>query len=103
MAYTGGRIVKVSMETVEHIANLARLKLTQGEKERLTVDMEQIISYVDKLKEIDTSNVRQTDHIIDLKNVFREDKIESSYPRDKILMNAPEKEKGCFKVPKIME
>lgn len=95
--------MKITKETIEHVANLARLNLTDEEKSTLVSDMEQIISYVDKLNELDTSNVKPTDHVIPISNVFREDKAEPSFPREKILANAPSSEDGCFKVPKIVE
>jgi len=95
--------VKISKDIIEHVANLARLNLTEEEKSALASDMEQIISYVDKLNELDTSNVEPTNHVIPITNVFREDKAEASYPREKILANAPSSQDGCFKVPKIVE
>lgn len=95
--------MKITKETIEHVANLARLNLNEEEKSMLTLDMEQIISYVDKLNELDTSEVKPTDHVIPISNVFREDKSEPSYPREKVLANAPSSEDGCFKVPKIVE
>ncbi|WP_010252343.1 Asp-tRNA(Asn)/Glu-tRNA(Gln) amidotransferase subunit GatC [Acetivibrio cellulolyticus] len=95
--------MKITKDTIEHVANLARLNLTEDEKSKLTLDMEQIISYVDKLNELDTSKVKPTDHVIPISNVFREDEAKPSYPREKILENAPSSEDGCFKVPKIVE
>ncbi len=95
--------MKITKDTIEHIANLARLKLTESEKNRLTLDMEKILSYVDKLNELDTSDVKPTNHVSPVNNVFREDQSVPSYDRDKILMNAPSKEDGCFKVPRIVE
>ena len=95
--------MKITKDTIEHVANLARLNLTEDEKARLTLDMENIISYVDKLNELDTSNVKPTDHVIPVRNVFREDNVEPSYSKEKILANAPVQEEGCFKVPKIVE
>ncbi|HOP99298.1 MAG TPA: Asp-tRNA(Asn)/Glu-tRNA(Gln) amidotransferase subunit GatC [Acetivibrio clariflavus] len=95
--------MKISKDIIEHVANLARLNLTEEEKSALASDMEQIISYVDKLNELDTSNVEPTNHVIPITNVFREDKAEASYPREKILANAPSSQDGCFKVPKIVE
>lgn len=95
--------MKITKETIEHVANLARLNLSEEEKSTLALDMEQIISYVDKLNELDTSQVEPTNHVIPISNVFREDKSEASYPREKILANAPSSENGCFKVPKIVE
>jgi len=95
--------MKVTRETIQHVAHLARLNLTETEKERLTSDMEKIISYVDKLNELDTSGILPMEHVIPIRNVLREDKAEKSYDREKILSNAPLSEDGCFKVPKVVE
>ena len=95
--------MKITKITIEHVANLARLNLTEEEKSMLTLDMEQIISYMDKLKELDTSEVKPTAHVMPISNVFREDKSEPSYLREKILASAPLTKDGCFKVPKIVE
>ncbi len=95
--------MKVTKETIEHVADLARLNLTETEKERLTSEMEKIISYVDKLNELDTSDIKPMEHVIPIRNVFREDRAEKSADREKILANAPVSEDGCFKVPKVVE
>ncbi|MBZ4646779.1 MAG: glutamyl-tRNA(Gln) and/or aspartyl-tRNA(Asn) amidotransferase, subunit [Clostridia bacterium] len=95
--------MKITKEQVEHVANLARLNLTEDEKERLTGEMENIIAFADKLNELDTSGVEPTAHAIPIQNVFREDIVGPSYDREKILANAPSREDGCFKVPKIVE
>ena len=95
--------MKVTKETIEHVANLARLNISEQEKEKLTTEMESIISYVDKLNELDTSGIMPTAHVIPVKNVFREDKVAKSFDREKILSNAPSAEDGCFKVPKVVE
>jgi aspartyl-tRNA(Asn)/glutamyl-tRNA(Gln) amidotransferase subunit C len=95
--------VKAYRETIEHIADLARLNLSDNEMEKLTSEMGNIIGFFDKLNELDTSNVKPMEHVIPIRNVFREDHVSQSYDRDKILANAPVKEDGCFKVPKIVE
>jgi aspartyl-tRNA(Asn)/glutamyl-tRNA(Gln) amidotransferase subunit C len=95
--------MKVTRETIEHVANLARLNLAEHEKEKLTTEMADIISWVDKLNELDTTGVEPKAHVIPIHNVFREDVIGQSYDRDKILANAPAKEEGCFKVPRVVE
>ena len=95
--------MKVTRDIIEHVANLARLNLTEEEKDKMTSEMENIISYVDKLNELDTSNVKPMEHVIPIKNVFREDKVDKSYDIDRILANAPSQEDGCFKVPKVVE
>ncbi len=95
--------VKITKEQVEHVAKLARLNLTEAEKERLTGEMENIIAFADKLNELDTSGIEPTAHVIPIQNVFREDVVKPSFDREKILANAPTKEDGCYKVPKIVE
>lgn len=95
--------MKVTRETIEHVAGLARLNITETEKDKLTLEMENILSWVDKLNELDTSGVKPMEHVIPLKNVLREDKVEKSYDRDIMLANAPSHEDGCFKVPKVVE
>jgi len=59
--------MKVDKETIEYVANLARLRLSEKEKEKLALDLESIISYVDKLNELDTSKIIPTDHVIPIK------------------------------------
>lgn len=95
--------MKITMDTIEHIAELANLNLTEEDKTRLIFDLEQIISYMDKLNELDTSEVKPTEHVIGITNVFREDVAKPSYPREKMMENAPSKEGGFFKVPKVVE
>ena len=95
--------MKVTRDTIEHIAGLARLNITEAEKDKLTLEMENILSHVDKLNELDTSGIKPMEHVIPLKNVLREDKVEKSYDRDIMLANAPSSEDGCFKVPKVVE
>lgn len=95
--------MKITQEIIEHIADLARLNLTDSEKEKLTHEMANIVAYVDKLNELDTSNVEPTSHVKPVYNVFREDKVKDSYDREKILANAPSADEGCFKVPRVVE
>lgn len=95
--------MKITKETIEHVANLARLNLNDEEKKKLTAEMAGIISYVDKLNELDTSDISPTAYANQKRNVFRDDDVEKSYDREKILANAPSTENGCFKVPKVVE
>jgi len=95
--------MKISESTIKHVASLARLKLSDTEIDKLKIDMENIISYVDKLNELDIEDVEPTAHIMPLSNVMREDIVEESYQRDELLENAASKDDGCFKVPKIVE
>ncbi|MDP4095114.1 MAG: Asp-tRNA(Asn)/Glu-tRNA(Gln) amidotransferase subunit GatC [Bacillota bacterium] len=95
--------MKITQDIIEHIADLARLNLSEAEKEKLTIEMANIVAYVDKLNELDTTDVPPTSHVKPVHNIFREDIAGKSYDRDKILANAPSHEEGCFKVPKVVE
>jgi aspartyl-tRNA(Asn)/glutamyl-tRNA(Gln) amidotransferase subunit C len=88
---------------IEHAVLLARLKLTESEKEFFPEQVERIISYMDQLNELDTSSVEPTAHILPLKNVFREDDITESLPQDKAMHNAPKRDGSFYRVPKIIE
>lgn len=88
---------------IDHIALLARLELTDEEKGLFSKQVGSIIKYVDKLNELDIEDVEPTAHVLPIKNVFREDELRESLPREKTLQNAPRKSDGFFRVPKIIE
>jgi len=96
---TGSVFVKISKDSVKHIAQLARIELTEDEIDKMSKDMEVVLSYMDKLNELDTHDVEPAEHIVRVKNVLRDDNTEVSLCRDKLLSNAPSEEKGYFKVP----
>jgi len=95
----------ISKKDVEHVARLARLALSDEEKERYTTQMGSILEYIEKLKAINTDGVEPTAHPWPVTNVWREDKAEllQGVTRDELLQNAPEKEGPFFKVRKVME
>ncbi|HHY46109.1 MAG TPA: Asp-tRNA(Asn)/Glu-tRNA(Gln) amidotransferase subunit GatC [Firmicutes bacterium] len=93
----------MSRRDVEHVANLARLELDEGEKESFTRQLASIIEYADKLKQLDTDQVSPTAHPMPLRNVFREDEVRPSLPVEEALKNAPDRSGSFFKVPRIME
>jgi len=95
--------MKITRQEVEHVALLARLKVSETEKERFTTQLNSILEYMDKLKELDTSQVEPTFHAATRKNVFREDRALPSSPQDLTLSNAPDGDRGFFRVPKIIE
>jgi aspartyl-tRNA(Asn)/glutamyl-tRNA(Gln) amidotransferase subunit C len=95
--------MKISGQEVEHVALLARLKFSEAEKERFTTQLNNILEYMDKLKELDTSQVEPTFHAVTRKNIFREDQVLPSSPQDLTLSNAPDGDRGFFRVPKIIE
>jgi aspartyl-tRNA(Asn)/glutamyl-tRNA(Gln) amidotransferase subunit C len=95
--------MKISKQEVEHVAKLARLDLSEGEKDKLTDQLSNILTYVEKLNELDTAGVEPTAHVLDIKNVMRDDVAAPSLPQERALANAPEKAAGHYKVPKIIE
>ncbi len=92
----------ITIQDVERIAQLARLEFTREEKEKLTHQMNQILTYMEKLNEIDTTNVEPLSHVIELNNVFRDDAVQPSSPRQEMLQNAPDHTEEFFKVPKVI-
>ncbi len=92
----------LSREEVLHVAELARLSLSPEEIELFTVQLNEILEYVEKLQELDTSGVAPLAHVIPLCNVFREDQARESLPLDAVLENAPAREDGNFLVPRII-
>ena len=95
--------MKISRTEVEHVALLARLKFNESEKELYTTQLNSILAYMDKLKELDTIRVEPTFHAVSRKNVFREDVVLPSAPQELSLSNAPDGNRGFFRVPKIIE
>lgn len=95
--------MKITKQEVEHVAALARLELSEQEKETFTGQMSSILTYVEKLNELDTKGVAPTSHVLDIHNVMREDRPEASLPQERALANAPDKAAGHYRVPKIIE
>jgi aspartyl-tRNA(Asn)/glutamyl-tRNA(Gln) amidotransferase subunit C len=88
---------------IDHVALLARLRLSDEEKNLFSGQLGDILKYIDKLNELDTSKVEPTAHILPVKNVFREDKPRPSLPRDEVLANAPDAADGFYRVPRIID
>ncbi len=88
---------------IEKVARLARLELSEEEKEIFGNQMEQILTYMDQLNRLDTSGVEPTSHAIPIYNVFRDDEVKPSFPHEEVLAIAPDEEEGHFKVPRIIE
>ena len=95
--------MRLSCEEVEHIAELAKLGLTEEEKERFSQQLSAILEYAQMLQELDTEAIPPTAQVITLQNVMRPDEVRPSFPREDILANAPAAEKGCFKVHAVLE
>lgn len=88
---------------VTHVATLANLPLTSVEKEKFKKQLTETLSYVESLNEVDTKNVKPTDHVTGLENVTREDKSEPSLTQKEALSNTTSKYNGFVKVPAIFE
>ena len=94
--------MKISTEEVTYVAKLARLNLAGDEVEAMTTQLDRILSYVEKLNELDTEQVQPTTHAIEVQNAFRDDKIKDSLGREASLQNAPQHNNESFVVPKII-
>ena len=93
----------ISDETIEYVGILAKLELSEEEKEQAKKDMGSKLDYIDKLNELDTSNVEPMSHVFPVHNVFREDVVVNGDDRENILKNAPEEKDGSFSVPKTVD
>lgn len=92
----------VTIQDVEHVAALARLSFSEEEKLMLTHQLNDILRYMEQLNTLDTSGVDPLSHVIPLQNVFREDTLQPSLPREEALKNAPASNGQFFKVPKVI-
>lgn len=88
---------------IDHAAMLARLNISESEKKLFAGQVQSIIDYIEKLNELDTTSIEPTAHILPISNVFREDILRDSLPRDKALQNAPQKDEDFYRVPRIIE
>ena len=94
---------QITDETIEYVSILAKLKLDEKGRQNAKEDMQQMLDYVDKLNDLDTSKVEPMSHIFPLKNVFREDVVTNGDGREAMLANAPEAEDDQYVVPITIE
>lgn len=92
----------ITKEDVEHIAWLAHIELTEEEKEIFVEQFNRILEFFRKIDEVNTENVPPTYHVIDITNVFRDDEVKESLPKEEALKNAPRREDSFFKSPRIV-
>ena len=92
----------LTIADVEHVAALARLGLSDAEKERLRDQLSSILEHIDALSEVDTDAVPPTASVIPLSNVLRDDVAQPSLPRDLVLSNAPRQTDGFFEVDAVL-
>ncbi|WP_448875141.1 Asp-tRNA(Asn)/Glu-tRNA(Gln) amidotransferase subunit GatC [Desulfobulbus propionicus] len=94
--------MKITREEVQHVARLARLELSEAEVDRMTGQLDAILSYVAKLDQLDTSGVPVTTHTQAVVNAFREDEVRPSLDRELVLKNAPDHNGEAFVVPRVI-
>ena len=95
--------MKVTKKDLETVAVLSRLRVPEDEQEKYIGQMDAILTYMDNLSALDTENVKTTTYALPMQNVFREDVVKPSLDREAALSNAPLKDNGYFKVPKVLE
>lgn len=93
----------ITDETIEYVGILAKLELSDEEKEQAKTDMGRMLDYIDKLGELDTSQVEPMSHVFPVQNVFREDVVTNEDEREQLLSNAPQEKDGMFVVPRTFE
>lgn len=94
--------MKITREEVKHVAHLAKLNLSEEELVKMTGQLDNILSYVDKLDELDTTGVKPTTHAFPVSNAFREDVVVESLSQDEAVANGPQQNGESFIVPKII-
>lgn len=95
--------MSITKKDVLHVADLARLALTEKEIDLYTGQLQRILSYVEKLSELNTEGVPPTTTTVPPETAYRDDRVTASLTQEEALRNAPSSERGCFKVPKIIE
>ncbi len=93
----------INREVIEYVGILAKLELNEEEKEQAKRDMNKMLTYIDKLNELDVTGVEPMSHVFPVSNVFREDVVTNGDERDLVLGNAPAQKENCFKVPRTVE
>jgi len=92
----------ITLAEVQHVAALAKLSFTEDELAKIAKELDAIVGYVDQLKELNVDDVPPTSHVLDLHNVFRDDKVEPWLTNEEALQNAPAQKMGYFSVPKVI-
>jgi aspartyl-tRNA(Asn)/glutamyl-tRNA(Gln) amidotransferase subunit C len=95
--------MRLTPEEVEHVALLGRLELTEEERERFTTQLNSILEYFEQLQQIDTTGVPPMSHAVAVTNVMREDEPAPQLTPEEALRNAPDEDRDCFRVPRVIE
>ena len=94
---------RISVENVKHVAHLARLAITDQEAEKFQKQLDAIVTFAEQLNELDTTNEKPTTHVLDMKNIMREDVPEKGLPVEEVLKNAPDHKDNQIRVPAVLE
>lgn len=95
--------MQITPDLIKYLESLARITLTEDEEKKVGNELQDILTYIDMLNELDTQGVEAMSHCFEVTNVMREDEIHPSMTPDEITANAPEEQDGCFVVPKTVE
>lgn len=95
--------MKISEQDIKTVANLSRLRIREEEAPEVAAQLDKFLTYVENLQAIDTTNIEPTTYALPMQNVFRADEVKPSLERELALSNAPLKEDGYFKVPRVLE
>ncbi len=95
--------MKITPELVEYVSALSKLRLDEAEKVKMTGELEQIVTYMEILNQVDTAGVEPMSHVLPVRNVTRPDVVEPSFDREELLQGAPRRDKETFLAPKAVE
>lgn len=95
--------MQITPELIKYLESLARITLTDEEESKVGTELQDILTYIDMLNELDTEGVEAMSHCFPVTNVMREDEVQTSMTPDEITANAPESQDGCFVVPKTVD
>ena len=95
--------MKVTEQDIKTVASLSRLKISEKESPEVISQLDKFLTYVENLQSIDTTNIEPTTYALPMHNVFRNDEVKPSLDRELAISNAPLKEDGYFKVPRVLE
>jgi aspartyl-tRNA(Asn)/glutamyl-tRNA(Gln) amidotransferase subunit C len=94
--------MSLSRADVEKVSLLGRLLLSEAELDTMTTQLTRVVGYVEQLSEVNTDGIQPMAHAFDMHNVFRDDELRESLPRDAALANAPKRDSECYKVPAVL-
>ena len=95
--------MKIDAELIDKLAHLARLEFDDQEKVKIEQDLNRILTFMESLNELDTTNVQPLIYLTEEKNVFRKDEVKQDISHEDALKNAPKKDSDYFRVPKVID